>query len=121
MLRRRGINISAWEVERVVAEHPAIEEAALVGVPSELGEDELKLFVRMREGHSLPPADLIQWSETRLPYFQIPRYVEFIAEFPKTPTQRIRKNDLSRTVEGVWDRQASVYPVDTKGTRTAPR
>jgi len=102
MLRRRGINISSWEVERVFAEHPGIEEAALVGVPSDLGEDELKLFVRLRAGAELDPLDLIKWSEPRLPYFQIPRYVAFIDEFPKTATQRIQKKELSREVQGVW-------------------
>jgi crotonobetaine/carnitine-CoA ligase len=109
MVRRRGINIAAWEVERVFAEHPAIEETALVAVPSALGEDELKLFVRLRAGHDLAPLELIQWCERRMPYFQIPRYVSFIDEFPKTPTQRIRKNELARSVEGVWDLEASGY------------
>jgi crotonobetaine/carnitine-CoA ligase len=103
MLRRRGINISAWDVERVFAAHEAIAEVALVGVPSDLGEDELKLFVRVRDGACVEPLDLIRWSSQRLPYFQIPRYIEFIDAFPKTPTQRIRKTELSRHVAGVWD------------------
>ncbi|VVE02487.1 AMP-dependent synthetase [Pandoraea soli] len=119
MVRRRGINIAAWEVERVFAEHPAIEETALVGVPSALGEDELKLFVRLRAGHAVAPLDLIQWCESRMPYFQIPRYVSFIDEFPKTPTQRIRKNDLARSVDGVWDLESSGYTLAK--TRTSAR
>ncbi|MDP3522769.1 MAG: AMP-binding protein [Hydrogenophaga sp.] len=109
MLRRRGINISAWDVESVFAEHEAIAEVALVGVPSDLGEDELKLFVRVREGARVDPLDLIRWSSQRLPYFQIPRYVEFIDQFPKTPTQRIQKKDLSRHVAGVWDVAATDF------------
>uniref|UniRef100_UPI000D49D573 AMP-binding protein n=1 Tax=unclassified Variovorax TaxID=663243 RepID=UPI000D49D573 len=103
MLRRRGINISAWDVERVFAQHEAVAEVALVGVPSELGEDELKLFVRVRDGARVDPLALIRWSSQRLPYFQIPRYVEFIDAFPKTPTQRIQKKALSLHVAGVWD------------------
>jgi carnitine-CoA ligase len=103
VVRRRGINISAWEVERVVGENEAIAECALVGVPSELGDEELKLFVRVADGATLDPAALIEWCKPRLPHFQVPRYVAFIDEFPKTPTQRIRKKDLPRTVEGVWD------------------
>ncbi|MDP9902835.1 AMP-binding protein [Variovorax ginsengisoli] len=103
MLRRRGINIAAWDVESVFAEHEAIAEVALVGVPSDLGEDELKLFVRVREGVQIEPLELIRWSSSRLPYFQIPRYIEFIESFPKTPTQRIQKKELSRQVAGVWD------------------
>lgn len=111
MLRRRGINISAWDVERVFAEHDAIAEVALVGVPSDLGEDELKLFVRVRDGARVEPMDLIRWSSQRLPYFQVPRYIEFIDAFPKTPTQRIQKKDLSRNVLGVWDVDATDFRI----------
>jgi crotonobetaine/carnitine-CoA ligase len=102
-LRRRGINISAWEVERVIAEHDAVEECALVGVPSELGDDELKIFVRPKPGHALEPQEFVTWCRARLPHFQVPRFVAFIDEFPKTPTQRIRKGELSRATQGVWD------------------
>lgn len=106
-LRRRGINISAWEVERVIAGHPAVEECALVGVPSELGDDELKIFVRLKAGAALDAAELVAWSRDRLPHFQVPRFVAFIDEFPKTPTLRIRKMELSRATHGVWDAEAS--------------
>jgi crotonobetaine/carnitine-CoA ligase len=109
MLRRRGINIAAWDVESVFAQHHAVAEVALVGVPSDLGEDELKLFVRLRQGASSTPLDLIQWCSGKLPYFQIPRYVEFIDAFPKTPTQRIQKKELSRGVTGVWDADAAGF------------
>ncbi|WP_431120819.1 AMP-binding protein [Variovorax paradoxus] len=109
MLRRRGINIAAWDVESVFAQHDAVAEVALVGVPSELGEDELKLFVRLREGADITPLDLIRWCSGKLPYFQIPRYVEFIDAFPKTPTQRIQKKELSRSLTGVWDADAAGF------------
>jgi len=107
MLRRRGINISAWEVEQVFAGHPDLEEVALVGVPGELGDDELKLFVRPREGHAVEPLALVRWAESRLPYFQLPRYVSVVAEFPKTPTQRIQKKDLPRGTHDAWDLESS--------------
>ena len=109
MLRRRGINIAAWDVESVIAQHDAVAEVALVGVPSELGEDELKLFVRVREGANLTPADLIGWCSGKLAYFQVPRYVEFIDAFPKTPTQRIQKKELSRSVAGIWDAESAGF------------
>ncbi|MFZ4288068.1 AMP-binding protein [Variovorax sp. HJSM1_2] len=102
-VRRRGINISAWEVERVIGEHPAIAECAVVGVPSELGDEELKLFARLAEGAELAPQALVDWCKPRMPAFQVPRFVAFIAEFPKTPTQRIRKNELPRNLSGAWD------------------
>jgi crotonobetaine/carnitine-CoA ligase len=113
-VRRRGVNISAWEVERVVNEHPLVEESALVGVPSELGEDDLKIFVRLVPGSRLDPLELVKWLEPRMPYFQIPRYVAFVEEFPKTPTQRIRKGDLPRAIEGIWDLERSGYAIDRK-------
>ena len=102
-VRRRGINISAWEVERVIGEHPEIAECAIVGVPSDLGDEEIKLFVRPIEGVVLKAADLHTWCGPKLPHFQVPRFIEVIEEFPKTPTQRIRKNDLPKTTAGVWD------------------
>jgi crotonobetaine/carnitine-CoA ligase len=104
MLRRRGINISAWEVEKVIAAHPDVEETALVAVPSELGEDELKLFVKARESRNIDPAELLAWCDERMPHFHVPRYVVFIDDFPKTPTLRIRKNDLPKTIHDAWDR-----------------
>ncbi|MBE7416799.1 MAG: AMP-binding protein [Ideonella sp.] len=108
-LRRRGINISAWEVERVIACHANVEECALVAVPSELGDDELKIFIRLKPGVSLQAEDLVAWCRDKLPHFQVPRYVAFIDEFPKTPTLRIRKMELSRATEGVWDAEKATH------------
>ena len=106
-MRRRGINISAWEVERVVNEHPDVEETALVGVPGELGDDELLLYVRAVGGRSIDADALLRWCEPRLPAFQVPRYVAFVEAFPRTPTQRILKRELPRDVAGAWDREAA--------------
>jgi len=113
-VRRRGVNISAWEVERVIGEHPAVLECALIGVPSGLGDDDLKLFVRLRPGETLEALDLVKWCEPRMPYFQIPRYVAFVDAFAKTPSERIRKGELSRSVEGCFDLDASGYALDRK-------
>lgn len=111
VIRRRGVNIAAWEVERVIATHEDVQECALVGVPSELGEEDLKLFVRIATGRTLDPLALVKWCEPRLPYFQVPRYIAFVDEFPKTPTQRIRKGELSRTVD-CWDLEKSGHVLD---------
>lgn len=110
-LRRRGENISAWEVERIVSRHPAIEECALIGVDSGLGagDDDLKIFVKPRNGAAFDELELIRWCEDRMPYFQIPRYVERIAEFPKTPSERIMKAELSRNTDHCWDLQQTGY------------
>jgi crotonobetaine/carnitine-CoA ligase len=110
-VRRRGVNISAWEVERIILTHEDIEECALIGVPSELGDDDLKLFIRPAGGRSPDPLALIRWCEDRMPYFQIPRYIEGIDEFPKTPTQRIKKSDLSRSTEASFDLERSGHRI----------
>jgi crotonobetaine/carnitine-CoA ligase len=114
-VRRRGENVSAWEVERVINQHPAVEESALIGVPSELGEDDLKIILRLVKGEKLEPLDLIRWCEDRMPYFQIPRYVAFADDFPRTPTQRVKKPDLPRTTEDCWDLEASGYILTRNG------
>lgn len=112
VIRRRGVNIASWEVERIVAEHPAVEECALIAVPSPIGEDDLKIFVRPKPGESPDPLDLIAWCEPRMPYFQIPRYIAFIGELPKTPSERVRKNDLSKATDDCFDLEASGYVID---------
>lgn len=105
-LRRRGENISAWEVERVVNDHPAIEESALIGVTNELADEDLKLFVKLKPDQKLTAAELLCWCEPRLAAFQIPRFVAFVDEFRKTPTQRIQKQFLSTSVDhGCFDRE----------------
>src|SRR5690606_16548401 len=106
-IRRRGINISAWEVERVLLEHPEIEEVGLIGVPSELGDEEIKIFVRRATGATLDAEALLRWCAPRLPRFQLPRYVAFVDDFPRTPTQRILKRELPRDTAGSWDLEAS--------------
>ncbi|HEX2195527.1 MAG TPA: AMP-binding protein, partial [Actinomycetota bacterium] len=105
-VRRRGENVSAWEVESVVNQHPDVEESALVGVATDVGEEDLKLFVKQRAGAALHPQALVEWCEARMAYFQVPRYVAFVDAFPKTPTERIRKEELSRDTSGCWDREA---------------
>jgi carnitine-CoA ligase len=110
-LRRRGENVSAWEVERVVNAHPAVEESAVVGVTSEMGEQEIRVFVQLAPRHSLEPLELIKWCERDLAYYQIPRFIDFVAEFPRGPTQRIRKSDLPVALGAAWDLEKSGYKV----------
>jgi crotonobetaine/carnitine-CoA ligase len=113
MLRRRGINISAWEVEQVFAGHPDLEEVALIGVPGELGDDELKLFVRAREDRRVDPLALLQWAESRLPYFQLPRYVSVIASSRRHPRSASRRRTCraARTTPGT-SRPAAGAPAE---------
>jgi crotonobetaine/carnitine-CoA ligase len=104
-IRRRGENISAWEVERIFNAHPMIQESAVIGVPAEVGEEEIKAFIQCVPGAALDPGELIRWCEPRMPYFQIPRYIAWVSGFEKTPTGRIRKSHLSRNTEDCWDRE----------------
>jgi crotonobetaine/carnitine-CoA ligase len=113
--RRRGENISAWEVERVINAHPVIEESAVVGVQAEVGEQDLKAFIKCTAGRILDPLDVIKWCEPRMPYYQIPRYIKFVDAFEKTPTQRISKVRLSSDGADCWDLEKSGYRVNKGG------
>lgn len=105
-IRRRGENISAWEVERAFGEHPGVEECALIAVPNEFGDEDLKLFVKAGDAR-LQARELVDWAASRMAAFQIPRFVQFVDAFVKTPTERIRKQLLSKTLDDCWDREKS--------------
>ncbi len=103
-VRGRGENVSAWEVERVAATHPAVEDCAMIGVAAEIGEQDIKLFVQPRNGGSVDPAELSAWLGARLAPYQNPRYIAVVAGFERTPSQRIMKHKLSRALDDCWDR-----------------
>jgi carnitine-CoA ligase len=112
-LRRRGENVSSVEVETVVMGHPAVLEAAAVGVPSDLGEDDILLVVAVRPNSALDYTELLDFCSARMPYFCVPRYVEVVSELPKTIIGRVRK-DILRTRGvglGAWDRESHGYIV----------
>ncbi len=74
-----GENVSAFEVEKSITSHPDIQDCAAIGVPSELGEEDIKAYVQLVEGvDSLPPHEVIAWCKERIAYFKVPRYVEFV-------------------------------------------
>jgi len=108
-IRRRGENISSFEVESVISSHEAVLESCAVGVPSELGEEEVKAVVVLKEGCSVTEEELIRWCEPRMAYFAIPRYIAIRDSMPKTPSERIEKFKLKK--EGItadcWDREAA--------------
>lgn len=105
-MRVRGENVSAWEVERVFADHPCIEMSAAVGVKSAIGEQEIFLYVKFNEGQSADWAELAEWARPRLAAFQLPRYFMGIDRFDLTPSQRIQKHKLSPDTGAAWDRTA---------------
>ncbi len=92
VLRRRGENLSPLEVEEAIATHPAVVECAVVGVPSDLSEEEIKAFVVTRAPVSFD--DLRAWAARRLAPFKVPRYWQTLDALPRTPTQRVAKHVL---------------------------
>ena len=109
-IRRRGENISSFEVEAELLAHPAVQEAAVVAVPSEVGEDEVMAVITAQPGQALDPVELLQFLVPRLPYFMVPRYLRVVDALPKTPTLKIEKHLLREQglgAPGVWDRESA--------------
>jgi crotonobetaine/carnitine-CoA ligase len=106
-LRRRGENISSFEVEVEVDAHPAVLESAAVAAPSSLSEDELKVVAALKPGCSVEPAELLAFLKARLPAYMVPRYIEIRSEeLPKTPTGKVRKVLLRESgTAAAWDRE----------------
>ncbi len=94
IIRRRGENISPAEIEMVIASHPKVQDVAVIGVPSELGEEEVKAYIASLPGATLSPEEIVEWCTGRLAPFKIPRYIEIRSDLPRTPTQRIAKHLL---------------------------
>ena len=109
-IRRRGENISSFEVETEANGHPLVAESAAIGVPSEFGEEEIKLLVVAKPDAELSAEDLIHFLIPRMPRFMVPRYVEFVPELPKTEaTFRVKKYLLrdDPVNAATWDREAA--------------
>jgi len=106
-IRRRGENISSFEVEKIVNQHPAVLESAAFGVPSELGEDDVMVAVVLQPGASLDAEELVGFCEERMARFMVPRYIEFRDQIPKTETHRVQKAELKKAGVGshTWDRE----------------
>ncbi|MET0816088.1 MAG: AMP-binding protein [Solirubrobacteraceae bacterium] len=108
VIRRRGENISALEVEEVVLDHPDVLDAAAYGVPSELSEEEVMVAVVPRPGRSVDPADLVRHCAGRMAAYMTPRYVDVVDALPVTPTEKVEKYRLIErgVTPTTWDRDA---------------
>ena len=108
-LRRRGENISSFEMEKTLFGHPAVRDAAVHAVPSELGEDDVKITVVRQDDAQLTEEELCRWMAERVPYFAIPRYVEFRDDLPRNPVGRVLKYQLrdEGVTSATWDREAA--------------
>jgi crotonobetaine/carnitine-CoA ligase len=108
-IRRRGENISAWEVEEAVVTHPDVLEAAAIGVPSEVGEEDVAVLIVTKPNTPLDPSRLLEFVADDLPRFAVPRYVELVESLPKTPSERIDKGKVRERgiTDAAWDADAS--------------
>ena len=108
-IRRRGENISSFEVETDVCRHPAVREAAAIAVPSEYSEDEVMVVVAPVPGQAIDPRELAEFLIDTMPYFMVPRYIRLLDELPKTPSAKVMKTELRTEgiTEDTWDREAA--------------
>jgi crotonobetaine/carnitine-CoA ligase len=107
VIRRRGENLAPYDVESVLNRHPTVFETVVIGVPSPLGEEDVKAFVQLREGASPDPRALFEYCIAELPFFMVPRYLEFIDEIPKTANQKSQRYVLRGRKGGTeYDRES---------------
>jgi crotonobetaine/carnitine-CoA ligase len=108
VIRRRGQNISGWEVEQILLSHPDVGDAAALAFPSEVGEDDLRVVLVAREGlDTIDLADVAAFSENRMPAFMVPRFFEQVDDLPRTPSGRVEKYKLEgKLAPGYFDRGA---------------
>ncbi|MEE3101178.1 MAG: ATP-dependent acyl-CoA ligase, partial [Pseudomonadota bacterium] len=108
-IRRRGENISSYEVEAEVLAHPDVNECAVVAVKSEVSEDEVLAVVAPVPGKTVDPAELLAFLAPRMAHFMVPRYVRIVHELPRTPTAKVRKIELREAgvTADTWDREAA--------------
>ena len=100
VIRRRGENLAPYDVETVLNQHPAVFETVVVGVPAEVGEEDVKAYVVLRPGDSVGAEELFRFAAERLPFFMVPRYVEFVEEIPKTANQKAQRYLLKGKLTG---------------------
>lgn len=115
-IRRRGENISSFEVEHSILQHPDVADIAVHAVSSELGEDDVKACVVLVPGASLGHVELMDFCKTRLPFFAMPRYIEFVTELPRNHSGRVLKFQLrERSInDDTWDREAAGYIIKSR-------
>ncbi len=107
-LRTRGENVSAYEVESIISQYEGVREAIVIGVPAELGEEHVKVFIIPESVGAFDPASLFKWCESRMAPFKLPRYVSLIEEFPRSATKReVERHKLKAIADdNPWDAEA---------------
>ena len=116
-IRRRGENISSFEIESEVSLFEDVREVAAIPIPSDLGEDDVMIVVTEANERALKPESLFRYLESRMAHFMLPRYIRVIEKLPKTPTQKVQKHLLKQegVTEETWDREAAGIQVKRTG------
>ncbi|MDP6621239.1 MAG: ATP-dependent acyl-CoA ligase [Alphaproteobacteria bacterium] len=108
-IRRRGENISSYEVEQIILKNQAVEDVAAFAVAAETSEDEVMVSLVLRPGSNLTPAALIDFCQQNMAYYMVPRYVEFVPDLPRTMSEKVQKYKLRDAAEArladIWDRE----------------
>jgi crotonobetaine/carnitine-CoA ligase len=109
-IRRGGENVSAFEIEQILSGMPMIAEVVVVGVPSEIGEDDIKAFIITADNATVDPVAVVEWCRARMAPFKVPRYVEFVADFPRSVTKREIERAILKKMPnaGAWDREKAM-------------
>jgi crotonobetaine/carnitine-CoA ligase len=112
-IRRRGENISSWEVESTINTNEAVLESAAYGVASDLSESDVMVAVVLQPGASLRPEELLDVCQGRMAHFAVPRYVRFMDALPKNASERVEKYKLREdgVTPDTWDREVVGYKV----------
>lgn len=113
-VRRRGENISSYEVESIVNTHDAVAESAVIGVASDLSEEEVMVCVVVKEGHVVSEVELLDWCSPRMAHFAVPRFIRWMNALPKNASERVQKFRLREdgVTSDTWDREAHGYVVE---------
>jgi len=117
-IRRRGENIAAWSIERVINDHNKVLESAAYGIKGhqvgeEYAEDEVMVAVVLQPSQTMAPEELLDYVQDKLAYFQVPRFIDFVEALPKSKVHRIMKRFLKErgVIESTYDREKVGYEI----------
>jgi crotonobetaine/carnitine-CoA ligase len=105
-IKVKGEWVATLELEMLFRRHPKVFDCAVVGFPAELVDEDIKIYIQLKEGESMAPEEVIAYCEGKIARFMIPRYIEFVKEFPRAFADKIQKVELKkRGIGKCWDRE----------------